>query len=474
MSESLLDAHDGLGLAALVRSGEVTARELVEASVARIEARNPHVNAVVATRFEQALAEADRPAAGPFSGVPFLVKALGADVAGLATTRGSRLFADDVAAVDSVAVARFRAAGLLVLGTTNTPELGKNGTTEPVLHGPTRNPWRPSHSAGGSSGGSAAAVAAGMVPAAHGNDGGGSIRIPASACGLFGLKPSRGGYPTCRRSTASRTRSPVSTRSTRTVRDSAALLDAVAGPEPGDPYAVPEPERPYLEEVGADPGRLRIGWTTTSARGLAAAADCADATACAARLCEGLGHHVEPVEFSYDAEGMTNAQSVIMAANARAAIDRRLAVLGRPLADDDIEPFTRVLYEMAGARTATDLVVALEMVERLGRQAAANFMDYDVLLTPTLLCRVPELGWADTTRPETMANASAFTAFAGIFNATGQPAMSVPFGTDGDGLPVGVQFVAPFGAEAVLVRLAAQLEAAAPWPGLAPGAMIGT
>jgi amidase len=228
--------------------------------------------------------------------------------------------------------------------------------------------------------------------------------------------------------------------------------------------------RPFLEEVGADPGRLRIGWTTTSARGLDADTECAAVTARAARLCETLGHHVDAVEFAYDAEAFTAAQSVIMAANARAVIDRRLAALDRPLADDDVEPFTHVLYDMAGGRTASELVVALETVERLGRETAGNFDAYDVLLTPTLLCRVPELGWADTTRPETMVHASAFTAFAGVFNATGQPAMSVPFGVDTAGLPLGVQFAAPFGAEAVLLRLAAQLEAAAPWPGRAPGA----
>jgi amidase len=467
---ALLDDHDALGLAALVTAGEVTAAELVEAAVRRIEDANPRVNAVVATRFGEALADARRPTPGPFTGVPFLVKALGADVAGLPTTRGSRLFADDVPTRDSAAVARFRAAGLVVLGTTNTPELGKNGTTEPLLHGPTRNPWNPAHSAGGSSGGSAAAVATGMVPVAHGNDGGGSIRIPASACGLFGLKPSRGRVPNAPAADGFAYAFACQHALTRSVRDSAALLDAVAGPLPGDPYAAPAPVRPFLEEVGADPGRLRIGWTTTSARGLGADPECAAVTADAARLCEALGHHVDEVEFAYDADAFTAAQSVIMAANARAVIDRRLATLGRPLADDDVEPFTHVLYDMAGARTASELVIALETVERLGRQTAANFDGYDVLLTPTLLCRVPELGWADTTRPETMVHASAFTAFAGVFNATGQPAMSVPFGVDTAGLPLGVQFAAPFGAEAVLLRLAAQLEAAAPWPGRAPGA----
>jgi amidase len=260
---------------------------------------------------------------------------------------------------------------------------------------------------------------------------------------------------------------------TRSVRDSAALLDAIAGPAPGDAYAVAPPARPYAAEVGADPGRLRIGWTTTSARGIPADDACAAATARAADVCGSLGHQVEPVEFGYDADAFTAAQSLVMAANVRAAIDHRLAELGRPLGNDDVEPFTRVLYDMADGRGAADLVVALETVERLGREVAAHFHGFDLLVTPTLLCRVPELGWADTTRPETMARASAFTAFAGIFNATGQPAMSVPFGTDAHGLPVGVQFAARFGAEDVLLRVAAQIEAAAPWPAVAPGARIG-
>jgi amidase len=426
------------------------------------------VNALVTTRFDAARADAGDPVPGPFSGVPFLVKALGADVAGLPTTRGSRLFADDVPTADSWAVARFRAAGLIVLGTTNTPELGKNGTTEPVLHGPTANPWNPSHSAGGSSGGSAAAVAAGMVPVAHGNDGGGSIRIPAASCGLFGLKPSRGRVSNAPSLDDLAYGLACQHALTRTVRDSAALLDAVAGPAPGDVYTAPPPARPFLEEVGTSPGRLRIGWTTTTARGHDADRDCADATARAAHLCDTLGHHVEPVTFDYDADAATAAQSAIMATQARTAIDQRLAVLGRPLAEDDVEPFTRVLYEMAGERTAAEFAIALEVVASLARHVASQFDAFDVLLTPAMQCRVPELGWVDTTRPDTMVKASAFAAFTGIFNATGQPAMSVPFGADGNGLPVGVQFAARFGEEATLLRLAAQLEAAAPWPGLAP------
>jgi amidase len=385
-------------------------------------------------------------------------------VAGLPTSRGSRLFADDVATTDSLAVARARAAGVIVLGMTNTPELGKNGSTEPVAHGPTRNPHDLTRSAGGSSGGSAAAVAAGMVPVAHGNDGGGSIRIPASACGLFGLKPSRGRVPSLPALDAFAYPVSCTHALTRTVRDSAALLDAVSAPAPGDAYRAPAAPGPFLDEVGADPGRLRIGLTTTTARGDAADADCADAVARIAAVCEGLGHEVADATFAYDVEAANAALAGIMAVNVADAIGTRLAALGRELRDDDVEPFTQILYERGRSMTGLDVIDALHAMESVGREIAPFFGEHDVLLTPTLPIRVPELGWVDTTRPETMVRASAFSAFTGIFNTTGQPAMSVPAGTDANGLPVGVQFVGRLGDEGRLLRLAAALEVAAPWP----------
>jgi amidase len=465
VTDAWFDELDGLGLAAAIRAGDVTAVEAVDAAIARIEAVDPLVNAVVAERFEAARAEAAATLPdGPFTGVPYLVKSLNADVAGLPTSRGSRLWADAIATADSLAVARARRAGLVVLGMTNTPELGKNGSTEPQLHGPTRNPHDTTRSAGGSSGGSAAAVAAGMVPVAHGNDGGGSIRIPAAACGLFGLKPSRGRVPNAPLAEAFAYPVGCTHALTQTVRDSAALLDVVGGPTSGDAYLVAPPAGPFLEEVGADAGRLRIGFTTETPRGVVADDELVAAVARTAALCESLGHAVEPATFSYDAEAMNGALAAVMAVNVANEVDTRLAALGRELRDDDLEPFTHLLYGNGRSMSGTAVIGALQQLERTGREVAPFFERFDVLLTPTLAIRVPELGWADTTRPETMAHAGAFAAFTGVFNTTGHPAMSVPAGTDRNGLPVGVQFATRHGGEATLLRLAAALEDAAPWP----------
>ena len=470
MDDSWFDELDGLGLAAAIRAGEVTAAETVDVAIRRIEARNPVVNAVIATRFDAARTEAalsspDGPLPdGPFTGVPYLVKSLGGAVAGLPTSRGSRMFADDVSTEDSLAVARARAAGVVVLGMTNTPELGKNGSTEPRFHGPTRNPYATGRSAGGSSGGSAAAIASGMVPIAHGNDGGGSIRIPASACGLFGLKPSRGRVPHAPQLDGFAYPVGCIHALTRTVRDSAALLDAVDGPVPGGPYPSARKDHPFLDDVGVEPGPLRIGVTVTTARGDTADAACVAAVERTTAVCEALGHHVADAAFTYDVEAANQALASVMAVNVAHAVDGRLATLGRDLRDDDLEPFTHILYERGRSMTGLEVIDALQTVERVGRGVAPFFETYDVLLTPTLSIEVPELGWADTTRPETMVRASAFSAFTGIFNTTGQPAMSIPAGLDTNGVPVGVHFAARTSEESLLFRLAGQLERAMPWP----------
>jgi amidase len=469
MSDDFLDTLDGLGLAAAIRAGDLSATEAVDASIARIEARDPALNVMVAERFDEARVEARRELPdGPFAGVPFLVKALGANVEGLPTSRGSRLWADDVQEADSVAVARFRGAGLLVLGMTNTPELGRNGSTEPVLHGPAHNPRGLGSSTGGSSGGSAAAVAAGMVPVAHGNDGGGSIRIPAAACGLFGLKPSRARVPNM--PAVDSFAYPVSCNHalTRTVRDSAALLDAVAGPTVGDPFVAPSLVRPFLDEVGAPTRRLRVAFTTETARGDSADPELVDAVRRAAALCEELGHEVGEIPFTYDVDMYLRVMGVVMGVSVAAAVDRRLAQLGRDLRDDDLEVFTRVLYDGSKARSAVEMYMALQDCERITRDIAPFFEMHDVLLTPTMQWTVPRHGVADTTRPETMVNAAKFSAFTAIFNITGQPAASIPFGTDGNGLPIGIQLAARYGAEDLLLRLSAQVEEAAPWPLTAP------
>lgn len=456
---------DAVGTAAAVRNGETDARTVTEQAIARIEQHNPRLNAVIHTRYEAALAEvaAGLPK-GPLHGVPVLVKDLGTEVEGLPATGGSRLFADATARRDSELVARYRRAGAVVLGTTNTPELGLNASTEPVLFGPTRNPWSTDRSPGGSSGGSAAAVAAGMVPVAHASDGGGSIRIPAAACGLFGLKPSRGRVSPAPRPTTLSNLVSAHHAVTTSVRDSALLLDVVAGPMPGDAYAAPAPAAPFAELARRDPGRLRIGLLTALPDGPDVHPDCAGAAQAAALLCERLGHDVVRTTARYRPADVGRTSGVLMGADLVAQIDARLAELSRPLADDDIEPFTRVLYDTYRALPAADVSRALRRAQEIGWEVGAAFDRFDVLLSPTLAQPTPLLGTLDTTVPESIyRHASVHSAFTSVYNVTGMPAMSVPFGRDGEGMPLGVQFAAPLGGEGTLLALAAQLEREAPW-----------
>jgi amidase len=462
---------DAIGTAELIRNGHVSARDVVEEAIRRIEKHDPELNAVVATRFDEAMAEVERGLPdGPLQGVPMLVKDLEADVAGLPRTGGSRLFAEARAARDSEVVARYRRAGLVVLGTTNSPELGKNASTEPLFYGPTRNPWSTAHSSGGSSGGSAATVAAGMVPVAHGSDGGGSIRIPASMCGLFGLKPSRGRVPSWPYSGA--LASPVTAHHalTTTVRDSALLLDVVAGPVPGDALGAPTPDRSFLEHVSRRPRRLRIGWAAAVPGDIPVHPDCRAAVERAAATSQDLGHELTEVTLAYEPSQVMAAAGTIIAASLVSTIDRRLAELGRDLRDDDLEPFTRILLEHGRTISGVQVVEALRAAQEAGWQFGSQFADYDLLLLPTVAQPVPLLGTLDTTRPETIFEYGAtYSLCTSVFNVTGLPAMSVPFGTDHAGLPVGAQFVGDLGAEGLLLSLAAQLEEAAPWPLRAPG-----
>lgn len=461
---------DATGLAQAIRVGELTAHEVVEQAIKRIEKRDPLIRAVVGTRFDEALNEvsAGLPE-GPFTGVPTMIKDLNADVAGLPSTGGSRLFAGYRARRDSELVARYRAAGLVVLGTTNTPEFGKNASTEPVLYGATSNPWSSGHSPGGSSGGSAAAVAAGMVPVAHGNDGAGSIRIPASMCGLFGLKPTRGRTPGAPYSNGMA--NPVTAHHvlTTSVRDSAALLDVGAGPGPAHPTGLMAPGRSFAAEAADPTGKLRIAMSTVAADGTEADPACAGAVARTASLCARLGHEIVEARPVYDAISVVLASSTVMRANLVATVESRLAELGRPLRDDDLEPFTHVMLEGGRSATAASVIEAFGILESMARTVASFMEGYDLVLTPTLARTVPELGTLDTTSPEVMyERAGTYAVFTGICNVTGQPAMSIPAGVDGSGLPVGVQFAAGHGAESLLLRLATQLEQAQPWPALAP------
>jgi amidase len=459
------DEHDAVGLAGLVEAGEVTATEVVEEAIARIEALNPTLNAVVSRCYDDARARlaAELPP-GPLSGVPMLVKDLYIHVAGLPTTHGSRLFADAVADRDSEHVARLRRAGCVVLGKTNTPEFGATATTEPLLFGATRNPWALDRTPGGSSGGSAAAVAGGMLPAAHATDGGGSIRIPASCCGLFGLKPTRGRNTMAPHAGEAAGGMSVQHALTRTVRDSAALLDATHGPALGDPYWAPPPARPFSAELGVDPGRLRIALMTTPPTGAAVDPACVAATEAAAGLCEDLGHVVEPAAWPVPADAIA-AVGPVMSANTAATVAERLEVLGRDLADGDLEPGVRAGLEAGRAVTGEQYARALRRCHALGRSMAEFQQTYDVVLTPTLGALPTLLGDMDhnADRERWLDLVRRFSCMTTLFNATGQPAMSVPLHWTDEGLPVGVQFAGRFGDEATLFRLAAQLEQAAPW-----------
>jgi len=467
MKAEEFESFDGLGLAELVRGRDVSPAELLDAAVSRVEARNPELNAVVTRMYDQARAAiAEGLPAGPFTGVPYLLKDLGAHYTGAVTSFGSTLFKDFVVDHDSEITARLRRAGLVIFGKTNTPELGLAPSTEPRLFGPTRNPWSLGHSSGGSSGGSAAAVAAGMVPMAHATDGGGSIRIPASCCGLFGLKPTRARNPMGPDAGEGWGGASVGHAVTRTVRDSAALLDATSGPDVGDPYWAPPPARPFLDEVGRDPGRLRIALTTRPWNGQPVDPECAEAATAAARLCEQLGHLVEEATPAVDAKLLGEASLIIVSANIRAALEARAAVLGRELAAGDVERLTWARAMNGHTARAADYARSIGVIHRTGRVVARFFTRYDVLLSPTM-CRPPyPLGVLDLMTEDVERYTQAILGaigFTSLFNSAGCPAMSVPLSWSRAGLPIGVQFAAPFGDEATLFRLGAQLETAQPW-----------
>jgi amidase/6-aminohexanoate-cyclic-dimer hydrolase len=461
------DQYDGLGLAELVCRREVSPDEVLEAAIARVEARNPAVNAVVARLYDEARAaiRAGLPA-GPFTGVPYLLKDLGAHYTGAITSFGSRLFADYRADHDSELTARLKRAGLVIFGKTNTPEFGLAPSTEPRLFGATRNPWNSAYSAGGSSGGAAAAVAAGMLPMAHATDGGGSIRIPASCCGLVGLKPTRARNPLGPDQGEGWGGASVAHAITRTVRDSAALLDATSGPDVGDPYWAPPPAGPFLREVGQEPGRLRIALTTAPWNGQPVHPECAAAAWAAATLCETLGHWVEEARPTINAPALGLATRIIIGANIRAVLEARAAALGRELSADDVEQVTWARAVDGRTYAAADYARAIGIVHRTGRIVARFFTGYDVLLSPTM-CQPPyPLGVLNMMSQDSEAYLAAVLSsvgFTSLFNAAGNPAISVPLAWSQAGLPLGVQFVAPFGDEATLFRLAAQLEAAQPW-----------
>lgn len=463
--------YDGLGLAALVSKGEVAASELAEEAIARIEKHNGTLNAVVTPMFEQGRAAAKRTNGGAFVGVPFLLKDIAGDYEGVPTRYGSRFFEDNVAAHDSTLTARYKKAGVVTLGKTNVPEYGLLPITEPALYGPARNPWNTEHSTGGSSGGSAAAVAAGVVPFAHANDGGGSIRIPASCCGLVGMKPTRARNPLGPDIGDMMGGLVCDHVVTRTVRDSAAMLDCTAGPEPGDPYAAPPPERPFLEEVGRDPGKLRIAYTTADLNGKNVDPECVRAVEENAALLRSLGHEVEEARPDLSADILSEAFMAVWASGLATQIDFYAMMTGRTVSDNEVEGLTWGLYQAGKQVTAVQYQMAHGAFQAMARQVAGFMERYDVLMSPTLGAPPLRIGTVDIHERDpqkAFAPILDYVPFTPVQNATGQPAISLPLHWTGDGLPVGVMFAGRSGEEGLLYRLAGQLEQAKPWIGRRP------
>ena len=477
-----LVGYDAVGLSELIRKGEITPAELLETTIKRIEKLNPKLNAIIHKLYDQARTAAANLSSdikgtktkdSAFGGIPFLLKDLIAECKGTPFNEGSSAVQGYISKLDSELVKRHKASGLIIVGKTNTPEFGILTTTEPFLHGPTVNPWDPSLTPGGSSGGSAAAVSAGIVPMAHGNDGGGSIRIPASCCGLFGLKPTRGRNPL----------GPLfgdigggivhEHALTRTVRDSATLLDETSGPDLGDPYHVPPPERPFREEVGRDAGRLRIGFLSSIPAGwnenTCLHPDCVKAVQDAARLCEALGHNVEeivPAKLSHPK--IPENFGTIFSCFVGHMVAYWERELGKEIGQNELETITWDSYQSGLKRTGADYLVAMEEIQRFSRKIARWYHEghFDLLLSPTMRVPPPKLGAFKATPDdprEWLQVALSMVAFTRTQNITGQPAMSVPLYWNGDNLPIGVQFAGRFGDEATLFRLAAQLEQARPW-----------
>ncbi|MET9296459.1 amidase [Streptomyces sp. NPDC003077] len=471
-------SFDAVGLAELVAGGEVTPAEVEAAAHEAARAVNPRINAVVETWPAD---DEPSPGSSPLAGVPFLIKDIGVPMAGRPMELGSRLAAGHVAGADSSLMRRFRRAGLVTFGRTATPEMAYGITTEPVLYGATRNPWDLERSAGGSSGGAGAAVAAGVVPIAHATDAAGSLRVPAAYNGLFGLKPTRGRVSMGPGADEVFSGLAVHGSVSRTVRDSAVLLDQIRGPEPGDPYFAQEPSRPYAEEVTRHPGSLRIGVLCQAWGGRRTTPPVADALARTARLLESLGHRVEGAEadLGSDWEEFVLANARVWTANLAASIDELAAAFDRPVDSSTLEPVTLAGHHYGQRVTGPEFVAALGIRNRVARSLARSFDAYDVLLTPTL----PELpvplgtyaqgaealdgpGWIDR-----VFDRSPFTA---AFNVAGTPAMSVPVTADAEtGLPIGMQFAAGYGREDRLFRLAGQLEEACPWADRTPAVWAG-
>jgi len=459
--------YDGVGLAERVRKGDASPLELVDAAIARIERLDSGINALVHRGFDEARAAARGPLPdGPFRGVPFLVKDLLIAVAGWPRTSGSRFCQGVVDTEDSGLMRRYRESGAVLIGKTNCSEFGIAGTTEGQLYGPCRNPWNPGHIVGGSSGGSAAAVAAGFTPMAHGGDGRGSIRIPASCCGLVGLKPTRDRVPDLPDGYDFAQGFVVQHVMSRTVRDTAVMLDVTGRPEPGSPYAYPAKERPYAEEILRAPGRLRIAWSSETANGRPCHPEVQAALEATVTLLERLGHELVPEGMGVDQRALWGAQNAFSGANFAAGMRQMMAEMGRDPADDDFEPLTWASWKGGQRASGMDAMADAQKLRVLARQVLQLYERYDVFLTPTLAAPPPPIGYLSPVlnAPRDIGRRNGeFFPFCGPANMTGQPSISLPLAWSAEGLPMGMMFTARYADEATLFRLAAQLEKEAPW-----------
>jgi len=463
------DKYDALGLAALVRRKEVKPIELVETAIERIERMNPVLNCVNIKTYDLArrLAQGPLPE-GPFTGVPFLLKDLGLMYAGVKTTSGCSFYKDFVARDDSIVVQRIKQAGLILVGKTNTPELGLAPSTESRLYGPTRNPWNLEHTAGGSSGGSGAAVAARILPVADGSDGGGSIRTPASNNGVVGLKPSRGRVPVAPHQGDMWYGQACMNCLSLTVRDTAAYLDVVSGPVPGDPYQPAKPVRPFFEEVSIEPGRLKIGVVTRSITGDPVDPECVRAVEETARLCADLGHEVMETKFTFDFDLAVKSFNRAARVLALMALEDGERMVGRKATAEDFETVSWLTFELGKMVSGVQHARDIEALRQCSRQIARDCEPFDIVLSPAMPVRPQRLGLYDMNGPPESARTfgsliKSHLAFTMPFNISGQPAMSLPLHWSKDGLPIGVQIVARYADEATIFRLAGQLEKARPW-----------
>lgn len=459
--------YDGLGLAALVKQRDVTPAELLEAAIERAERHNPKLNAIVYEAYDEARKTAATTLPdGPFKGVPFLIKDLGVRVKGWPRTSASRFAAIDADAEDSELITRYRAAGTVMFGKTNTPEFGIPGVTTSALLGPCRNPWNTDHISGGSSGGAASAVAAGITPIAHASDGLGSIRIPAACCGLVGMKVTRDRNPNGLHDTDRVIGFSVDHIVSRTVRDSAAMLDATGAPQAASPYATPTQEGSFLDQVSKSPGKLRIAWSSETPTGMPVDPEVRAALERTAETLAKLGHDVREEGLGIDYRALYRAQGYVSAANFSANIKRWIELKGREPGPDEIEGLARRAYEAGKKISGQDALWAMQELRLRTREILRKFETWDVWLSPTMITPAPRVDYLDTLMPDLKEfdhRQSITFGFTPPFNMTGQPSLSLPLAQSSTNLPIGMMFTGRYGDEATLFRLAGQLEKEMPW-----------